>query len=410
MDRQKIWGAIILKVKRIIKITFPLLVFLLFPCFKPPGIEYLSPVAEVVFDGWRLLSLVIAAFMYFYQGNISGVFLALSAFVFSRAISTFLNGGEIWGMLITSGSVINCCMIIELGIERNIRQLFRAILFCLGILCISNLVTILLFPDGMYKTNFTQNWLLGYDNGHVPYILPLLCYYVLYAGARRTPHLRILAFVALVSASVYITWSATAVVGCTLFIGIIIMNEMNIRPKIMHCYTYLLAVLAAFILIIFIRDMDLLRPLLEDVLHKDVVFSGRTIIWDSALAMIAIKPIFGWGVMEGTFSYASIHASHAHNYFLQIVLEGGVVGLCCFGVLVAVICKQLYKAKETSAGFLLSGLLFCLFVMSLDESYGMIVPFYAAFVFMYHVNEISAGLSQMEPVRRHVLRGINRID
>ena len=37
----KIWEANILKVKRKIKITFPLLVFLLFPCFKPPGIESL---------------------------------------------------------------------------------------------------------------------------------------------------------------------------------------------------------------------------------------------------------------------------------------------------------------------------------------------------------------------------------
>ena len=172
----------------------------------------------------------------------------------------------------------------------------------------------------------------------------------------------------------------------------------------MHCYTYLIAVLAAFILIIFISDMNLLRPLLEDVLHKDAGFSGRTIIWDSALSMIVLKPIFGWGVMESAFSYASIHASHAHNYFLQIVLEGGVVGLCCFVVLVAVICKQLYKSKETSAGFLLSGLLFCLLVMSLDESYGMITPFYAAFVFMYHVNEISTGLSQVKPARGHVLR------
>ena len=126
--------------------------------------------------------------------------------------------------------------------------------------------------------------------------------------------------------------------------------------------------------------------------------------------MIARKPVFGWGVMESTFSYASIHASHAHNYFLQIVLEGGFVGLCCFVVLVAVVCKQLYKAKETRAGFLLSGFLFCFFVMSLDESYGMSVPIYGTFVFMYHVNEISAGLSQMKPARRHALHRINRMD
>lgn len=394
-----------MRIKQRIKITLPLLVFLLFPCFKPAGLQYIAPMIESFFDGWRVLVLMIAAVIYFYQGNISGVFLALSAFMLSRFVSTFINGGDYWSLLVSNGSVLSYCIIIELGLKSNIKGLFQANIFCLGFLYVINLALIIMFPQGLYKSRFfTENWLLGYDNSHIPYILPLICYYAMYAGAKRLSLPRKLIFIALFSASVYITWSATSVVGCTLFIVIIVMNEMNIRPKVMNCYTYLSAVLVAFVMIIILRFFEFLQPLLVDVLKKDMTFTFRLGIWDRALAMIINKPLFGWGVLESVDSYARLHASHAHDYFLQLTLEGGVIGLSCFIILVIGVCKHLYKARETEYGFLLSGLLLCFFVMFLDESYGMNTPLYGSFVFMYHVDKISASFSQMEPVRRIMSR------
>lgn len=388
-----------------IKITLPLLFFLLFPCFKPAGLEYIAPLIESFFDGWRVFVLMIAAVIYFYQGNISGVFLALSAFVLSRIVSTVINGGDYWSLLVSNGSVLSYCIIIELGMKRNIKGLFQANILCLGILCVTNLMLIILFPQGLYTSRFfTENWLLGYDNSHIPYILPLVCYYAMYADARRLSLSRKLIYIALFSASVYITWSATSVIGCTLFIVIVVMNEMDIRPKVMNCYAYLTAVAVSFVLIVIVRFFEFLQPLLVGVLKKDMTFTHRLGIWERALAMIVNKPLFGWGVLESVDSYARLHASHAHDYFLQLALEGGVIGLSCFIILIIIVCKHLYKARETEYGFLLSGLLFCFFVMFLDESYGMSIPFYGSLVFMYHVDKISASFSQMEPARRLMSR------
>lgn len=309
-------------------------------------------------------------------------------------------------MLVSCGSVLTICMIIELGVSENIKALFRALIFDLGILCIINLILVLLFPGGMYTTSYTEHWLLGYDNVHIVYILPLICFYTLYADARKTSFLRKLLFWGIISASVYITWSATSVVGCTLFFVIIIMNEMNCRPRFMNSYTYLVVTLVVFFSIVIFQFFDIFRVIIVNLLHKDMTFTGRIAIWDLTMYVISRKPVFGYGVMDAMDSMSIINASHAHNYYLQVGYECGVVGLVCFSVILLMTCKKLYDARSSREGFLLSGFLFCFLVMFLDEAYVNIIPFYGTIVCMYHVKELSQGLSQLPPVRT----GIRRIN
>lgn len=380
------------------------LALLLWPCFKPGEIEYLSIAIDRLFDYARIIVLIIALFLYFYQGRISHIFLAITAMQALRIFSTFLNDGNYWGLLVSSGSVLTYCMIIEMGIRENARALFRATIIDLSVLCVLNLLTVLLFPDGMYKTTYTQNWLLGYDNIHILFILPLLCFYSMYAGAKRTPFFRKLCFWAIISASVYITWSATSVVGCTLFLVILFMNELSIRPRVMNPYTYVLVTLAGFLMIFVIQNLDIFRVLIVDILHKDMTFTGRITIWNAALYLIAKKPFLGYGVADVATNMARLHGvGHTHNYFLQIAYEGGIVSLICYAVIILMICKKLYEARGTGEGFLLSGMLFCFLLMFLDEAYSNIVPFYGCITCMYYTKEISQGLSRLHPARRLVI-------
>jgi putative inorganic carbon (HCO3(-)) transporter len=97
----------------------------------------------------------------------------------------------------------------------------------------------------------------------------------------------------------------------------------------------------------------------------------RSRIWQANLDMIQDQPLFGWGYGNYKQFRAPYYASypgadtdaHAHNMYLQIGAESGLVGLCAFLVLIAVVLGkgwQIYAGltteplKSCALGILLS--------------------------------------------------------
>jgi len=83
-------------------------------------------------------------------------------------------------------------------------------------------------------------------------------------------------------------------------------------------------------------------PLLLSLAGRDTTFSGRTEIWKQVWRFILQRPIIGWGYaafwrgIEGQ-SFEVVAAVrfivfHAHNGFLEIWLELGIVGLALFAL------------------------------------------------------------------------------
>jgi O-antigen ligase len=89
-----------------------------------------------------------------------------------------------------------------------------------------------------------------------------------------------------------------------------------------------------------------LLPMLVGIYGKDLTFSGRTEIWAATIEAIDHKPITGYGIggvwfdvqaevtrkLHGTIGFG---ASHAHNGFLNLWLESGLIGVALFGVVLA---------------------------------------------------------------------------
>ena len=69
--------------------------------------------------------------------------------------------------------------------------------------------------------------------------------------------------------------------------------------------------------------------------------TGRFSVWETALRLIGEKPLLGWGygsmnfVLPAQKSEVGFAAAHAHNAFLQVFLSIGLVGLCCFLLVMA---------------------------------------------------------------------------
>jgi exopolysaccharide production protein ExoQ len=83
-----------------------------------------------------------------------------------------------------------------------------------------------------------------------------------------------------------------------------------------------------------------LGSILTELLGRDATFSGRTTIWQFVMAMIAERPALGYGygifwlgegAPAGVFWYWTKQIElHAHNGYLQLVLDVGFVGAALF--------------------------------------------------------------------------------
>lgn len=99
-----------------------------------------------------------------------------------------------------------------------------------------------------------------------------------------------------------------------------------------------LALLAALQL----AGLDLIGVVANDILHLNDAyfgieggFSGRTEHWDAAFPIIADNPIFGYGFRtRGTFSLGG-DSMNAHQGFLNLMLDSGLVGFAFFMLAIA---------------------------------------------------------------------------
>lgn len=99
-----------------------------------------------------------------------------------------------------------------------------------------------------------------------------------------------------------------------------------------------------------------------------MTFSGRLYIWQRTLLQISKNPMWGYGIQKSEILNSIIgNQFSAHNYFLDIVYQRGLVGLVIFLMLIVAPIFLLRKKENFSmasfylVGFQSSILLMCLF-------------------------------------------------
>lgn len=158
---------------------------------------------------------------------------------------------------------------------------------------------------------------------------------------------------------------ATLVVGSALFLGLRFCRKLNIMvPQ------------AAFmILVIFLMAFGTSTPLLggsnvagfTSSLGRDDTLTGRTEVWAAVIPAMKQQPLLGYGF--GSFWTDARRELYeiptAHNGYLDILLEQGVVGLCFYAIWLLSCVRQLHLALKSEHDwaslaicFLIIGLLY----------------------------------------------------
>lgn len=98
-----------------------------------------------------------------------------------------------------------------------------------------------------------------------------------------------------------------------------------------------------------LENNELARWLIVDILEKDMTFTGRTEMWDSALRVIAKSPIWGYGFVDIDWFYAHMSnlAVGAHNYILNTMVYGGILLLALNIIIVIRSIMNLIRINDT---------------------------------------------------------------
>jgi len=184
--------------------------------------------------------------------------------------------------------------------------------------------------------------------------LPLMMSAVWSFRRRRGVGVALSLCVVLVLASLVLTFSRGAWVGAAM--GIIFMGLTIIWRKTKSVFFISSGILLTLILVGFFFFMTVQKRTYQSHLHRNTSQWRLDIWWDS-LKMIKEKPLLGHGIntymrvfqnyqrkFEGLHPY---NPTYAHNCYLQLTAETGVIGLLGFlGILMTLFCKSFEKIKH----------------------------------------------------------------
>jgi exopolysaccharide production protein ExoQ len=152
-----------------------------------------------------------------------------------------------------------------------------------------------------------------------------------------------------------------------------------------------------------------------DTLNKDPTLTGRTVLWEHADALVAQRPVLGWGYQAIWMGHSSEtiglerltgitegRAFHFHNTFRQVAVDTGFIGLAVFVAILTIsffkgLAQALLHPRPEVAFF------FMIVVLMIARAFTDLIigPFsihtillYASLTYMFSRPEIAAAQDQ----------------
>ena len=380
-------------------------IVLTIPYFKPAllGVLEGTELLETAFDLWRMAAAGVVVLLYLCEmirqrRRPSGVLLWLCGYLAFVALSTVLHGKNYWAILNHVVTIVSFCMLLELSLRRSPMVTMDMLFYPLTVLILANFLLECVYPGGVCTGgtyNYSYNF-LGIDNLLAPLLIP----YMFLTALRSTMLHGDLDWVSYcmlgVSAlSLLLVWSATGLMGLAVALVFLLFFYQRRWQTLFNGATAMLSGVGLFFAVVLYRLQDVFAFLIEGVLHKGLSFTGRTEIWDTAIDNIRRSPALGYGLAQSgkVYRLRKHKYYHAHNVFLEVLMEGGFCALLCFLMMLASAVKQLMiHRKHPYACLISAGLMACGIMTTMEpflDSNGLLI--YALVFLGYHIGTLISG-------------------
>lgn len=338
---------------------------------------------EIVNNITRIIAALIIAYIYVIRSSVEEIKVSKCIFCILliqiwTIFSTIINQGAIWYSLVNTASVISILLFMELY-KGNEKILINVLMILGELLCYGNLISIYLFPNGLYESElYWQNWILGNRNLFTAYLIVFCLVAYIYrgngGGKFREWGIYIGSFM-----NVFLVKSTTSIIGFALMILLILISR--VWKKTFKVPIFVWINFTAFVAIVVFRIQNIFSVFIENILRKTLSFTGRTDLWDTVIQFVKESPFIGYGIQDTVVTTTRLGfnwASHAHNMFLQQLYTGGIPQFLLYIYLIYLSYKALnyYSDKFQIQGCAI--ILFVFLIMCLMEVYS------SSFIFLLY--------------------------
>lgn len=304
-------------------------------------------------------------------------------------LSSYIYSGDSFVYVLEWLPNIMVVLAVALAAKNYLRELVIAIFIVTASLCALNLLSMIVYPHGVYESEFSPqsvNFFYAHRNGAWEIAIPAILSSMLLdcLGGRKLT-LRTVAVIAICCAMEFLQFSATTSIALALMIMCSILINFKVLQRLLNGLTYFVAYLIAFFAVVIARVQDHLGLILSFV-GKNVTFTGRTKIWDASLTMMSDPshwPLgYGWQFMGGYREFG-VWQSSAHDTMLQILLSGGFIAVAFFVAILAVAAWRTFTCRDDRIFALLALAFGCVLVVGLTEEVNKVAFFLILGLMMY---------------------------
>ena len=287
-------------------------------------------------------------------------------------------------------SILSLSMIIELFIDEP-RYLVNGIMANYELAIYSYVFSIVFNLAGY------GYYLRGLLNTLLLWIIPSVCLSLLNIIVFK----KYVRSICLLLASLYTVWnvkSATTIVSLLAMVTVVLSAYVLLRLKKTEKFVlpmgFVLCVsvlLNLFVLFVYNgHSFPLVDYIIKNFLNRTTDFTQRNTIWAEAIRMIKLKPLFGYGYKPVIYASTDFGTEyiHAHNQYLQKLIESGVIGLILFVLFHMELIRKVDKSKNTVARIVVVAAVFAVSITYITEAYAKFFVFYPVFFLAYYVDEL----------------------
>ena len=347
-------------------------IFLIAPFFQLELLENLIPFMGKAYTLWQLLAG--AAFVAMWvsgKGKIrdfSWIHLLFAALLAVMVIGTLMNPeASLKRALEYSYGSLAVGIITEYSVKKDRENFLTGMEVLFGTLVTLNVVTILLFPKGMYSFEraLEENWLLGYKNYHIVYIMALLIFSAVHSLCKTGKiGMRVWLYIAISAFSSILVKARTPLMAIALFAAAILFKKLLEYTGIFNALTYLALYAAAFVAIVVIRVENL--PIIGKLIGREVSFNNRIHFWDKAMTQFRDYPIFGHGYQQFRMFRGYVTT---HNQMIEVLFKTGVVGFVFFCAILVAAAVMMFRSRKGACTRYLAVLYASYLILFLLEQY-----------------------------------------
>lgn len=330
-------------------------IFIQIMLFLIPSGLIRNPVWRILWYGALAISMACIIYGFIVRKRITGggsVLLPMALYQITQCVMTYLNNGDwIYGIFT---SIVICCFIAFMDdeIQRNTNSL-------------------IIFDKALLATIVME--MLGHIFDY-PYLMDFGCVYVYYGvwsvvrlinkwNKKERDYSLYGITCLLILATLVKNESAESGLEWTFFVMCILMCLLYLFRSLLYKWGRFINVIWFYagisifnlsVVILHLQDrIPLLKFIIEDVMHKDITFTGRTEIWAFARGLISQRPLIGYG---GSFAslprtngywYSWMQTYGPHNQFLAVMMTGGMITFAVYVRMVFLSTKSLLKCKRS---------------------------------------------------------------